>query len=76
MERPPLPVWPDNRPAVLVFLAMRTQWRVGMSGCTGLDYAALGEVWERVGIDAADRSAVFADLQHVERGALAAMHED
>ena len=71
-----LPIWPDNRPALVVFLAMRTQWRTGMAGPTGLDYAALPELWRRCGIKAAERDGVFADLQTLELAALAVMHED
>ena len=73
---PPVLCWPENRPAALVFLTMRTQWRVGMNGPTGLDYAALPECWRRCGIKPADRDETFASLQIMEQAALAAMHED
>lgn len=59
-----------------VFAAMRTQWRVGMSGPTGLDYAALPEVWRRCQVAPHQRNEVFLDLQVLEQAALAAMHED
>ena len=55
---------------------MRTQWRVGMNGPTGLDYSALPECWRRCGIKPADRHETFASLQIMEQAALAAMHED
>lgn len=71
---PPVPVWPENKRATRVFLAMRTQWRVGMSGYTGLDYSALAEVWSRLGIPRADRDVVFYELQVIEQGALEAIH--
>lgn len=68
--------WPENRPATLVFLALRTQWRTGMNGPTGLDYSALPEVWRRCKVPPAERDDAFADLQVMEHAALAAMHED
>lgn len=54
---------------------MRTQWRVGMSGATGLDYSALPEVWRRTKTPKRDRDAVFDDLRVIEIGALNAMNE-
>ncbi len=43
---PGLELWPECLPAVEVFMACRTQWRVaGMDGMrTGLDYAAVEAV--------------------------------
>lgn len=38
---PPCEVWACNWPTVQLFIAMGTQWRSGMNGATGLDYAAL-----------------------------------
>lgn len=69
-------VWPENRTALAVFQAMRTQWRVGINGRTGLDYAALPEVWRRCGVSHSQRDDVFNDLQFLELAALAAMNED
>lgn len=67
-------VWPDNVPAVRVFLAMQTQWAVGMNGRTGLIYASLAEVWRRLHVPPAERDAIFADLQLLEVAALNAMN--
>lgn len=69
-----VPVWPDNRQAAIVFLTMKTQWRSGFSGYTGLDYCALREVWTRLKVPKKDRDAVFADLRVIEAGALNEMH--
>lgn len=68
-------VWPENMQATKVFLAMRTQWRIGMAGFTGLDYSALQEIWRRLKIPPSDRDAVFEDLRHIEQAALLAMHD-
>lgn len=53
---------------------MRTQWFVGMSGPTGLNYASLPELWRRLKVPTQDRDAVFHDLQVLEGAALHAMH--
>ena len=71
---PPILCWPENRQAVEVFLTLRTQWRAGMSGFTGLDYAVLPEMWRRLRVPPADRDSTFADLQVLEQAALEAMH--
>lgn len=54
---------------------MGTQWRVGFSGATGLDYAALSEVWRRTKTPAADRDDVFDALRLMESTALDVMRE-
>lgn len=61
-------IWAEHWPAVRVFESLSTQWRVGMAGPTGLDYAALPAVMDLLGID--DRAAVFDDLRILERAAL------
>lgn len=35
-------LWPEHEPALCIFVHdLRTQWRVGMAGATGLDYTAV-----------------------------------
>ena len=55
-------------PTLNVFVAMSTQWRVGNNGATGLDYAALPVVEDRVGI--AGVLAVAAVHTHLVRRGL------
>lgn len=69
-------VYPDNLQSVNIFQDMLTQWRVGMGGATGLDYAALPAVLRFRGIFRKDQSQVFDDIQIMERAALRAMRED
>lgn len=71
----PVPVWPENRTAVLVFQLMSTQWRAGMGGYTGLDYGALREIWQRLHIKRRERDQVFFDLRVLEHAALEAIHD-
>ena len=70
---PPAEVWPDNLQAAHVFVAMSTQWRFGMAGPTGLDYAALPEVWRRTRTVLAERDEVFDCLRIMEEAALRQM---
>lgn len=53
---------------------MSTQWRVGMSGATGLDYNALPVVMRMNGVRPADRASVFDGVRTMEDTALMQMH--
>ena len=61
-------IYPDNWQAVSVFCDMSTQWRVGVNGATGLDYAALPAVLNIRRVN--DREDVFECLRVMERAAL------
>lgn len=74
VEAAAVPIWPENLPAFEAFAALLTQWRVGMSGATGLDYAAIPATLDMLGVSA-DRRALFADLRAMEAAALDAMRE-
>ncbi len=68
-------VWPENWPALELFLALQTQWRhAGMAGLpTGLDYAAIEPALRLMGM--APSPQLFADLRVMEDAALVALHE-
>ncbi|MBO9717526.1 MAG: DUF1799 domain-containing protein [Pseudoxanthomonas sp.] len=66
-------VWPDNAVAVNVFIAMQTQWRTGLAGATGLDYAALPAVLRLVGVPEPDQPDTFECLRSMEAEALTIM---
>lgn len=79
-EAPPtFEVWEDHWPALKLFLALRTQWRViaGMAGTQhqGLDYGALygHPAFKRLGDD--DQEARLEEVQHIEAGALEALNQ-
>ena len=76
IDGPPVQVWPENEQVVSVFLCMRTQWRTGMGGPTGMDYSALPFMWQRLRVPPEEQDAVFADLQVMEVAALNAAHAD
>ena len=66
-------VWPDNEPAVRLYCAMQSQWRVGFAGPTGLDYAALPAVLSLLGVPADAHPDTFDCLRVMEAEALAVM---
>ena len=68
-------VWPENLPAVNAFIALSTQWRVGMAGATGLDYNVIPAVLRLQSIPRADWPEVFDGLRIMESEALEIMRE-
>lgn len=54
---------------------MGTQWRIGMAGATGLDYAALPPVMRLVGVSRKDWPDVFEGVRVMESAALQTMHK-
>ena len=60
--------WPDNWPAVEMFLRCQTQWRTTMSGVCGLDYSAVEWLFRLYEVK--DQQAVLQDLQIMEAAAL------
>ena len=70
VAEPDYELWPDTEPSVMVFAAMRTQWRVGMNGPTGLDYGVLPLVMKMEGVPVRDQTHVFNDIRYMERAAL------
>ncbi|WP_370651373.1 DUF1799 domain-containing protein [Enterobacter cloacae complex sp. ECL404] len=54
--------------------SLATQWRVGASGATGLDYNVLPWMFELHGVE--DAAACMADLQIMESEALKVMHKE
>jgi len=70
-------LWPENVPAVLLYLSCDTQWRyAGMNGVpTGLDYAGVRAVMDLQAIPRADRPGLFADLQTLEQAQLQVSHQ-
>lgn len=69
-------VWECNAEAFYVFESMATQWRIGMAGATGLDYAAMPVVMDMVGVARKRRPEVFESVRIMETEALATMAEN
>lgn len=70
-------VWPENWPALLIFVSVKTQWRIiaGMGGASfqGIDYPALIEVI-KLKVEKDQRSQMFDDVQLIELGALSELN--
>ena len=69
----PVELWPENWATCLLFDGLRTQWRVGSLGPTGLDYNVLYKKMDRMGLSAEEYDQLEADIQVMEYAALAAM---
>ena len=68
-------VWPDCYEAVMLMHRLRTQWRVGMGGATGLDYNVAMRLIDQTGHTGQAWDDLLADLQVMEIEALAAMDD-
>lgn len=67
---PPLEVWPGHEDALNLFLFMRSQWRVGMAGATGLDYSVLFHKMDRMGLSAERYEDLEDEIRIMEGAAL------
>lgn len=71
-DDPNFEVWPENGEALCAFLNVQTQWVVGMSGPTGLDYTRVESGLRLAGIAATPE--LFEKLRTLERAALDALN--
>lgn len=67
-------VWPENWQAFDLFRWASTQWRVGMSGPTGLDYSPLLHKMDRMKLKPDEYDELEADVRTMEFAALEAMN--
>ncbi len=68
-------LWPCNVTAWRCWQGVRTQWRDGMGGRTGLDYAGVRAYLDLMGLRGADRRDAFAGIQACEAATLQAWAE-
>lgn len=68
-------LWPEHQIPFELFCAMLTQWRMGMAGPVGLDYAVLPWVADQLRISARKLREAFPTVQAMERAALVIMAE-
>ena len=61
-------LWPENLEAWQHWQAVRTQWRVGVGGATGLDYAGVRAYLDEM--QPQDRAFVFRAICACEREVL------
>ena len=69
-------MWPDNHAAFILFNNLSTQWRTGMGGPTGLDYAAVYPLLDRAAKDPQEWDELFSDIQVMEGAALKQIGEN
>lgn len=66
-------VWPENEATVDVWWQSQTQWRIGMSGITGLDYAGVRALLDELGLSGPERREIWEGLLVMERATLEAL---
>ncbi|OFJ47656.1 hypothetical protein BA896_000165 [Janthinobacterium lividum] len=71
----PVDIWPDNVAAFEIFSFLGTQWRIGMSGATGLDYNVVYRKMDRLLLTPEEYDALERDIQIMESAALVCMHQ-
>ncbi len=67
-------VFEENKDAVNLFVLCDTQWTVGLSGRTGLNYSVLLSLMELYSIK--DRREVFEDVRTMEIAAINALAKE
>lgn len=63
-------IWPENEQAFDLFTALRTQWRIGFGGPTGLDYNVLHHRMDRLGLTPERYDELEGEVQILEHAAL------
>lgn len=65
-------LWPCNVGLWALWQDLQTQWRTGMGGATGLDYAGVRAYLEDAPVDGHSRAEVWAAVRACERATLQA----
>lgn len=73
-REPNVDVWPENWPAIEMYVQYRTQWIQGPGGPTGLNYQVLFDHMDRQGIK--DRDALMDAVRVIEDSVLARAYEN
>jgi len=68
-------LWPCNVRAWQHWQGVQTQWRTGMSGATGLDYAGVHAYLQTMVKSHKQRQTIFDGIQAAERATLAVWRE-
>lgn len=76
LAEPAFYLWPENLPAFELWAEIQTQWRVGMQGRMGLDYAAVdAHLRQAHRLRPRARRERWAQLRAMEQAALLAWAE-
>ena len=68
-------IWPENADAVALFVQLQTQWRIGMSGPTGLDYNVLYHKLDRRALTPEQYEQLEDDIRTMEYETLSVLGE-
>ena len=68
-------LWPENERTWRLWLQVQTQWRVGLDGKTGLDYAGVQACMELRRIPRRQRPRLFEQMHAMELAALGAWRD-
>lgn len=69
-------VWPDNWPALELFIDLSTQWRVGPGGLIGLDYTVVFHELDRRQLARDEYDDLMDGIRLIERTVLAELRKD
>lgn len=59
----------------MLFADLQTQWRMGPSGATGLDYTTVLALIDRIDATREERDRLFRDIRVMEGEAITTMRE-
>jgi len=68
-------LWPCNVAAWDIWCDVQSQWRHGMGGPTGLDYAGVRAHLDEIGLYGEERREVYAGIRAAERATIEARAE-
>ncbi|KQW97139.1 hypothetical protein ASC94_10130 [Massilia sp. Root418] len=71
----PVEIWPENLIAYSLFESLRTQWRNGPNGPTGLDYNVLYHKLDRMALPPEEYDQLEQDVCVMEVHAVSAMYQ-
>lgn len=75
-EAPEVGLWPENWPALRLFLDFRTQWRTGFNGPVGLDYGVIQHELDRRKLSPDEYDDLMDCMRVIEQAALTEFHDD
>ena len=75
-EQEPVLVWPEHEQAYALFRGLDTQWRVGVNGCTGLDYNILYRDLDRLNLTPERWDELRDEVHAIEVAALTEMRKE
>lgn len=70
MAGDPVEIWPEHLAAFELFVELRSQWRVGMAGATGLDYGVMFHKMDRMGLTPERYEELEEQMRVLEHAAL------